>query len=117
MADVHDPWTPTPQPPSSPNNPPLTVLPVRDLSPRVSPLGRVLRWLFRTLFAASLGFNLLLVLMVVGLGAGMGDGVGQLRDRYHSGKKSAGDKVAVVRIDGVIMEGLTGYAQKQIEEA
>src|SRR5262249_35891033 len=38
-------------------------------------------------------------------------------EHHHSGSKSASDKFAVVRIDGLLMEGLTGYAEKQIEQA
>jgi protease-4 len=41
----------------------------------------------------------------------------RLTEHYHSGKKLAKDKIAVVQIDGVLMEGLNGFAQKQIEQA
>jgi protease-4 len=77
------------------------------------------------IFGISLALNLLI--LVVGLFACAGvvsafrssrqESSSALSERYHSGKKSASDKVAVVAIDGVILEGLNGFAEKQIEEA
>src|SRR5689334_4104871 len=40
-----------------------------------------------------------------------------LTERHYAGDPGAPDKVAVVRIAGVLMEGNTGYAQRQIEQA
>ncbi len=40
-----------------------------------------------------------------------------LVERHYSGDRAAGDKVAVVRVSGVLMEGLTAYAHRQIEQA
>ncbi|MHB1424775.1 MAG: S49 family peptidase [Gemmataceae bacterium] len=40
-----------------------------------------------------------------------------LGEKRYSGESSATDKVAIVNIDGVILEGLLGYAHKQIEQA
>jgi protease-4 len=40
-----------------------------------------------------------------------------LTEQHYSGKSGAGDKVAVISLDGVILEGLLGYARKQIEQA
>jgi protease IV len=36
---------------------------------------------------------------------------------HHSGKKIASDKIAVIRIEGVILDGLTSYAERQIDQA
>ena len=38
-------------------------------------------------------------------------------ERHHSGDKSASNKIAIVEIDGVLVEGLTTYANRQIEQA
>jgi protease-4 len=38
-------------------------------------------------------------------------------ERFHGGTAGAADKVAVVHVEGVIMEGLVGYPHKQIEKA
>jgi protease-4 len=40
-----------------------------------------------------------------------------LHERYHSGSKTATDKIAIVSLDGVMLEGLLGYTIKQIETA
>jgi protease-4 len=40
-----------------------------------------------------------------------------LLESHYSGNKSATDKIAVVRIDGVLVEGLTSYANRQIDQA
>jgi protease-4 len=40
-----------------------------------------------------------------------------LNETFHSGKADAKDKIAIIRINGVLMEGLLNYPQKQIEQA
>jgi protease-4 len=40
-----------------------------------------------------------------------------LNERTHSGKADASNKIAIITLDGVILEGLLGYAHKQIEQA
>src|SRR6516165_644538 len=42
---------------------------------------------------------------------------GPLTERYHSGPESAKDKVAIIEVDGVLMEGLLGHAHRQIDTA
>src|SRR5262249_11162766 len=76
------------------------------------------------IFGMSLMLNLLLlgavILVFAGLsllGRGGQDTTSSLPERDYSGKKSAGDKVAVVRIEGVLLEGLNDFAEKQIEQA
>ena len=75
------------------------------------------------LFGMSLMLNLLvlaaIIVACVGfslLGRGK-DETAALSEHYHSGKKSATDKIAIVTIDGVLLEGMNGYAEKQIEQA
>ncbi|MGH7170505.1 MAG: S49 family peptidase [Gemmataceae bacterium] len=41
----------------------------------------------------------------------------RLTEQHYAGKSSAEDKVAIITLDGVILEGLLGYAHKQIEQA
>jgi ClpP class serine protease len=77
------------------------------------------------IFGISLALNLLILVVVLFACAGVvsafrssgQESSSALTERYHSGKKSASDKVAVVAIDGVILEGLNGFAEKQIEQA
>jgi protease-4 len=97
-----DPHTPPPSPPAPP-------------PPRRSRLAG-------TLFALSLAINffvlLLVVLACVGyLRFGDDDATRALTERHHSGKKSAADKIAVIHIDGVLVDGLTGFAERQIDQA
>jgi protease-4 len=40
-----------------------------------------------------------------------------LAEKHYSGSKLSKNKIAVVRIEGVLMEGATGYFQKQITQA
>src|SRR5262249_38882712 len=40
-----------------------------------------------------------------------------LREQHVSGKASARDKIAVIQINGIILEGLISFAEKQIEQA
>jgi protease-4 len=61
----------------------------------------------------SLLFNAVLF-SVARLSVGEGS---TLEEHFHSGKKRATDKIAIVRVDGVLMEGMTTYARKQIERA
>jgi protease-4 len=82
----------------------------------------VFRWLGRLAVACSFAFNfliLLVVILVVKLAlsaANLGDEA-SLQERYHSGSRLALDKVAIVDIDGVILEGMTGFARRQIDMA
>jgi protease-4 len=40
-----------------------------------------------------------------------------VNEKFYSGKKESHNKVAVVEIDGVIMEGMTTFARKEIDKA
>lgn len=41
----------------------------------------------------------------------------QLPEKHYSGDPTATDKVAIVRVAGVLMDGTNGYAHRQIEQA
>lgn len=40
-----------------------------------------------------------------------------LAEKHYAGKSGATDKVAIITLDGIILEGLLSYAHKQIEQA
>lgn len=114
---------------SSPSGPPPpnlpTVIPVAGArAPAPHFPGTAFRWLLGLLFAATLSVNLLLVglffanlvLFFILLHALSPDSP-TLDERYYSGRKTAADKIAIVRIDGVILEGFMGYAHRQIDQA
>src|SRR4051794_3924760 len=106
MSDASD--FPPPQPPR--------VLPVRLPPPPPPRSGGGSGWriLFPLLLLASLGLNVLLVcggLAVGRLGSTSEDGP-SLREKFHGGTSGATDTVAVVEINGTIMEGFLSFAHK-----
>ncbi|HET6573293.1 MAG TPA: S49 family peptidase [Fimbriiglobus sp.] len=59
----------------------------------------------------------LAVFLVIALTAPAEPSAAGLIERHYSGDADAADKVAVVRISGVLMDGTIGYALRQIERA
>ncbi|HEY8505163.1 MAG TPA: S49 family peptidase, partial [Gemmataceae bacterium] len=98
--------------PPPPAEPPA-VIPVRHLPPAV--FGQRPRGggCLAVLLIGSLILNVLLALLLLGRDGGER----RLRERFFFGTEGATDKVAVVRIDGVLMEGMIDYELKQIERA
>jgi protease-4 len=94
---------------------PLTVLPADrpPRRPRVSFWSIFFSMAFSIIFFLSIGLNALILLLAFTAS----DSETALRKRHHSGKRGAADKIALVRVDGLLMEGLVNYAQKQIDEA
>jgi protease-4 len=96
---------------------PLPVALAATLPPRShrSPLGWLVRVLLFLFLAFSVAFNILflgLLILFVIPGSSR-----PIIETFHSGKTESKNKIAVVRIEGVLMEGLTGFAQKQIDHA
>src|SRR5262249_32206292 len=101
---------------------PLDVVPVRrPPPPRSSPFRWLLRAFLLLVLACSLALNVVVVLFLAvaaALGSSLSeDGSGHVRERYYAGDKSAADKIAVVTVDGVLMEGMNAFAEKEIEKA
>jgi protease IV len=88
---------------------------------RPSLIGTFFRVLFVLVVLASFGLNLLLLAGLLMVGALSQSGsLGEdrhLNERFHSGQKGAANKIAIIHVDGVIMEGLMGYARRQIDSA
>lgn len=109
MSSSHDPL-----PPAA-----LPALPPRSLPPsggRSSLLGCA--------FVLSFLGNLLAGVVILFLCVGLlykteydTSGSPNLPEKYHSGSRTAKDKVAIVAIDTVLMEGLLGHVHKQLEQA
>jgi protease-4 len=93
--------------------PPLTVVPVAPVRRR-SGIGAFLRLVLLLAFAVSVGLNFAL-LFLLGLVSERGDAA--LREHYHSGAKTASDKIAIVEVDGLIAEGMIDFARRQIDQA
>jgi protease-4 len=74
-------------------------------------------------FGLSFLFNVVALVIIFVLCAGLSfrnvdtDSATAPMERFVSGNKSARDKVAVLSIDGTLMEGLLGFTHKQIEQA
>src|SRR5262245_27722976 len=106
-------------------SPPPMVLPVRlsngDRSSRREPasgsaFGRAVLIL---LLLCSLGLNFVLCLGVVffsrpGLA---GDDAVAINEKHWSGNTSARDKIAVIQIEGVLLDKMMGYTERQIDKA
>jgi protease-4 len=72
------------------------------------------------LLACNIFALLVIVLTVVGTGlteTSLGDSSHLVHESHFSGKAFASDKIAILHIDGVLMEGLTTFARKEIERA
>src|SRR5262245_42112694 len=70
------------------------------------------------LLVVSLMANVALaVFLVIALTAPVEPSAAGLVERHYSGDADATDKVAVVRISGVLMDGTIGHALRQIERA
>jgi len=111
----HDHGIPTVHPASPQRDLPVA-RPIRGHAgpPRRSALGTLMSCIFWLFLLTSVAFNLVLLTWY------MPDtvlGPTSLSEKYHSGESRATDKVAIVRIDGAIIEGLTGFATQQIRDA
>ena len=120
MSDIHDPSS---SPPPS-ERPPLTVIPVPQFHQPPPPprgpsvLGSLMRGFFVMAFLGMFGLVVFLVLLLLLSRVGDdGGGSASVYERYHSGDKKSSNKIAVVKMEGVIMEGMISFAQKEIEEA
>lgn len=126
MSDFHDPSSSSPPPP--PERPPLTVIPVPQFHQAPPPppappprgpsaLGAILRGFFVMAFLGMFGLVVFLVLLLAMGAGGDGGGSGTIYERYYTGDKKATSKIAIIKMEGVIMEGMTVFAQKEIDEA
>jgi protease-4 len=89
--------------------------------PRPSGLALFFSWLGRLVTGLTTLVNLFFLVVVLTLLVILFVGVSKksegLNERFYGGKESAKDKIAIIRVEGVLFEGLTSYAQNQIEEA
>ena len=81
--------------------------------PRRSGLGRVLL----VLSLLALAFSVVLNVSLLGMSQGPFSEAGStVQEAYHSLSRTASDKIAIITVDGVIMEG-DGFVKKQIDRA
>lgn len=94
-----------------PASPQVTIVPVP-----MPQQPSALRSLFRLFFTLFLIGSVFLNLLLLAQGCS-GSHLLPLDEKIHSGKRLATNKVALVDIEGVLMEGMNAYARKQIEQA
>ncbi len=98
-------------------------LPPAPQPPAPPPPGPPRRPLLGCAFFLSLLFNVVaVVLFVLGCLAlwaryGLGRSDHALQEVHYAGSTSAADRVAIIHLDGIIMEGLLDYVHKEIDQA
>lgn len=77
--------------------------------------GGLARWLLRSLMLTALGLVVTLCVVFLGLSSLISfDSGSDLREEYHSLEKSAQHKVAIITLEGTILDG-DGFVKKQID--
>ncbi|GIW82062.1 MAG: hypothetical protein KatS3mg105_3869 [Gemmatales bacterium] len=119
MSDFNHPTENSPEAPGPEQKPALTVIPIKSapLPPAPARSSGILPLAFGFLLMVlflSLGLNVFLFL--VSLGGGAGGGI-SLREQHYSGNENAKDRIAIITMDGVIMEGMLDFVHKQIKNA
>jgi protease-4 len=114
---------PQPTPPADLRQPVEAIVPPRPPypPPRRSAVGSFFGGLGRMVSALSTLVNLILLILVISLLVFLFTGLGKtetgLYERYYGGNKPSANKVAIIRVEGVLFEGFTDYAVRQIEAA
>ncbi len=94
--------------------------PVRVVQVTPAPRFGFMGCLFGFLFLLSLGANVVALALLFGassLSSLTSTDDNSIVEHFESGNAQAKDKIAIVDIEGVLMEGMTGFAQKEIERA
>jgi len=117
MSDVPESAGPPPAPPPSAPPPPGPGA-LRPLRPSPPAAGTsFLGCAFGLSFALNLLGAVVVILLCFGVSLIRKKESLPLTEKHYAGKSSASDKVAIITLDGVILEGLLSYAHKQIEQA
>jgi protease-4 len=87
----------------------------RPPPPHSGSIGRVLLVLF-LLFSLFVNVVLLLLLILPGIRTDGDDGM-PIYEKHWSGNANANDKVAIVRVEGVLMDEMMGFDHRQIDKA
>ncbi len=116
-----DPQPPVPTFPLAGNPSPAAEPPAKRNPPPHRPRTPFFSCLFSLSLLLNLGAALALVILCASvlLRTGVDPDAPNvvLNEHYYSGSKVARDKIAIIRLDGVILEGLLSFPQRQIEQA
>jgi len=74
----------------------------------------VVGWMLRVVLVLSLLANAYFIFKYMPASTASS---GKLTERFHSGNANAASKIAIVRIEGTIVEGLISFASQQIKDA
>ncbi len=104
---------------ASPPGPPPGPGELRSLPPLAPPpaASSVLGCAFALSFACNLLLGLVLLFGAFLMLKKSDAATSPLTEQHYTGKSGAADKVAIITLDGVILEGLLGYVHKQIDQA
>ena len=105
----------TPPASGQPSLPPVAAQLVREPwspPPPGSPWKRLLLTLLLLAFLGSMALNFLLL---VGLGLSSVEGDRRVLEKHLSHNRAATDKVAVISVEGVILQGEDGFVKRQID--
>ena len=95
-------------------------MPEPATSPAVTPPPRprrsILAW-FGNIVATTVVILSLLLNVIFFWAVGSAGEKSALAEKHQAGKPLSSNKIVIVRIDGVLMEGLTGYFRRQIAQA
>jgi protease-4 len=101
-----------------PTESPLNVVPA--LPQRSAPRFSVVRFLGRLfllmILGVSLALNFILFLALIGFGDRFGSS-SLVTERYYAGQETATEKIAVVRLDGIITDSSIGFMLKELDRA
>jgi protease IV len=92
---------------------PTSVPTARVPPPLPSPPRRSWLGVFAALFFLGMPFALLLVLLLWALGGSLSSGT-TLEEKFHSLTRGADNKIAIIRVEGTILDG-EGYVKQQID--
>jgi protease-4 len=122
MSDYSDPPLP-PRPPHDEPLPPMVIparmppRPPHGHPPPPPPQGGLGKALLALLLLGSLGLNLILFIAVIlPSGGGSDDGL-PIHEKHYSHSTTARNKIAIVRVEGMLIDEMMDYAHKQIERA
>lgn len=68
------------------------------------------------LLVASIGLNALLFVVLIGSLVGNSFDDSRLIEKHHSGQRGARDKIAILTVEGVMMQGEGSFVKKQIDQ-
>src|SRR5262245_59268499 len=97
-----------------PGNPPSQFAP-QPVQPRRSAGGTIFRWIVGLILFMGMGFMALMFLVMIAMvGSLSSETDDHVTEKYHSLEKHGEDKVAIIMVEGAIIDG-EGFVKHQID--